>query len=362
VAENQPFKNRVNTTTSFAEFGAQLRALMHADFDRLALELFRLQFESNAAYRVICESRRKTPANVSHWTEIPAVPTAAFKEFELSCLPPEERTRVFHSSGTTGQQPSRHYHNAESLAMYEEAVMASFRDNVVKASSIPVLALTPTETEAPHSSLVHMFETVRREMGAPESVFAGRVTREGWELDFEAAEACVARACESNRPLCVFGTAFSFVHSLDYLHERSKAFTLPAGSVVMETGGYKGKSRAIPRPELHELICRCLGVSRKQIVCEYGMSELSSQAYAKVMGGSPVFRFPKWVRHQIISPETGKEVKDGETGLIRVLDLANVYSVMAIQTEDLGIKRGDGFELVGRSSLSEPRGCSLMSQ
>ena len=137
----------------------------------------------------------------------------------------------------------------------------------------------------------------------------------------------------------------------------------------METGGYKGKSRAIPRVELHDLISRCFGIGQGQIVCEYGMSELSSQAYGRVTsgewrvaGGSLVFHFPAWVRHQIVSPETGREVKEGETGLIRVFDLANVYSVLAIQTEDLGIKRGAGFELVGRSTLSESRGCSLMSE
>jgi hypothetical protein len=153
VAENQPFKNRVNTTTSFAEFGARLRGLLHSDFERLALELFRLQFQANAAYRVICESRGMTPAKVSHWSEIPAVPTAAFKEFELSCLLPEERTTVFHSSGTTAQKPSRHYHSSESLALYEDALLEGFCENVVKRGPITILALTPTAAEAPHSSL-----------------------------------------------------------------------------------------------------------------------------------------------------------------------------------------------------------------
>jgi hypothetical protein len=166
VAENQPSKNRVNTTTSFAEFSAQLRGFTHVDFDRLALELFRLQFNANPAYRLICEARDAAPFNVSHWSRIPAVPTAAFKEFELSCLPAGERPRVFHSSGTTRQQPSRHYHSAESLLVYEEALMNSFRQNVIDAGSITILALTPAGPEAPHSSLVHMFETVRSKMGS----------------------------------------------------------------------------------------------------------------------------------------------------------------------------------------------------
>ena len=168
MAENQPSKNRVSTTTSFAEFGAQLRGFIYADFDRLALELFQLQFEGNAPYRLICKSRGVSPVNVSHWSEIPAVPTAAFKELDLSSLQPEERTTVFHSSGTTAQKPSRHYHDSESLMIYEEVLMASFRENVIKAGPITVLSLTPSPAEASHSSLAHMFETVRRGLGSPE--------------------------------------------------------------------------------------------------------------------------------------------------------------------------------------------------
>jgi hypothetical protein len=145
----------------------------------------------------------------------------------------------------------------------------------------------------------------------------------------------------------------------------------------METGGYKNRSRSLPKMELHALITERLGVPPENIVCEYGMSELSSQAYTvtsdewQVTGEaasschlSPVtchFRFPPWARVQLISPETGHEVADGETGLIRIFDLANVFSVIAVQTEDLGIRRGDGFEVIGRAQMAEPRGCSLMS-
>jgi hypothetical protein len=161
------------------------------------------------------------------------------------------------------------------------------------------------------------------------------------------------------------GTAFSFVHLLDFLGENNMRFDLPAGSRVMETGGYKNRSRSMPKAELHALITKHLGVPPENIVCEYGMSELSSQAYdvkgRRAKGGVRSFHFPPWARAQIVSPETGREVAGGETGLIRVFDLANVFSVMAIQTEDLGIHRGDGFELIGRAELAEPRGCSLMS-
>jgi hypothetical protein len=135
----------------------------------------------------------------------------------------------------------------------------------------------------------------------------------------------------------------------------------------METGGYKNRSRLMPKTELHQLITERLGVPPSNIICEYGMSELSSQAYDSAIHHPSsiihhrVFQFPPWARGQIISPETGRPVADGQTGLIRVFDLANVFSVLAIQTEDLGIRRGDGFELIGRAQLAEPRGCSLMA-
>jgi hypothetical protein len=123
----------------------------------------------------------------------------------------------------------------------------------------------------------------------------------------------------------------------------------------------------LPKAELHALITDRLGVPAENIICEYGMSELSSQAYdseshpQSSIRHARVFRFPPWARVQIISPETGREVVEGETGLIRIFDLANVFSVAAIQTEDLGIRRGNGFELIGRAQLAEPRGCSRMT-
>jgi hypothetical protein len=366
-----------------------------ADFEKLALQLFALQFEHNAAYRRLCEARGARPDTVTHWTEIPAAPTSAFKEFDLSCLPPAERTAVFHSSGTTAQKPSRHYHNGSSLALYEASLMRWFNahfqwqmangqsgetapalGNSFAISHWPLAILTPPPAQAPHSSLVHMFETIRREFGEGGSAFVGRDARDGaWALDAEAALGRLRAASASEQPLLLLGTAFSFVHLLDYLAEQELCFELPSGSCALETGGYKGRSRSMPKAALHALITERLGVAPDHIVCEYGMSELSSQAYDCTIGpsrlppvgsrfthhASRIFRFPPWSRAQIISPETGCEVADGETGLIRVFDLANVYSVMAVQTEDLGIRHGHGFTLAGRAVLAEPRGCSLLA-
>jgi len=356
-------------------FAARLResisqshsAISPSQFNALSLELFALQFQHNPAYRKVCEARQRTPQTVRDWTQIPAVPAAAFKELELSSIPAAERTAVFHSSGTTEQKPSRHFHCPESLAVYETSLWKWFAENLrFTIYDLRLLCLTPPPAQVPRSSLVHMFEVIRQKLGQAESVFVGRMESDGaWTLDFDAAVSALNSSRISNHASLVLGTAFSFVHLLDYLAEKNLKFTLPAGSLVMETGGYKNRSRVMPKAELHTLISERLGVPRENIICEYGMSELSSQAYDCHLPSSILhpraFHFPPWARVQIISPETGAEAADGEPGLVRIFDLANVFSVAAIQTEDLGVRRGDGFELLGRAQQSEPRGCSLMS-
>jgi hypothetical protein len=361
-----------------SSFAARLRELicrhkfpaggqaLHQKFDALALELFALQFKDNPTYQKVCEARKLTPPVVGHWTQIPAVPTAAFKELELTSLAPAERTAVFHSSGTTGQKPGRHFHSSESLAVYEASLWKWFQLHFGDAGRL--IFLTPEQAAAPRSSLVHMFETVRQKSGLPAAAFTGNLSADGsWTVDFAATVQKLETAGNAGTPLTLLGTAFSFVHLLDRMAESHLQFRLPKASRVMETGGYKNRSRVLPKAELHTLIAERLGLSHENIICEYGMCELSSQAYDSAISaekGKPMarhFQFPPWARAQIISPETGREVADGETGLIRVLDLANVFSVAAVQTEDLGVRRGAGFELIGRAHLAEPRGCSLLA-
>jgi hypothetical protein len=381
----------MTTQLTFSEFGQRLRRLicsslpdagaaveqqrpqMEAQFNELALALFQLQFEHNAPYRALCHARNVSPQAVTHWSHIPFVTTTAFKELDLTSLEPEERTTVFHSSGTTGQQPSRHFHSVKSLTLYEASLLGWFQTRALESitrqtSHAPVMvSLTPPAAAVPHSSLVHMFETIRRTLASPESSFTGELDESGaWRVNTQATVTALREAMAAPRPLLVLGTAFNFLHLLDHLAATGATCPLPPDSCVLETGGYKGRSRSLPKSELHSLITQSLGVPSGGILCEYGMSELSSQAYEfkvqssefKVQGSDGVFRFPPWARVQIIAPETGEEVPKGETGLIRVCDLANVYSVMAIQTEDLGVRRADGFELIGRAAQAEPRGCS----
>jgi hypothetical protein len=328
---------------------------VEAEFNRLAVDLFAAQFESVTIYRQVCEGRNVRPDGVKHWSQIPAMPAGAFKEFEVSSIPAGERTAVFYSSGTTGQKPSRHFHHAASVAIYEASLLPWFEQNFFGDHFEPMKLVFLTPEDVPGSSLVHMFKTVRRHCGGPDSVFAARANADGsWSVDMDQA----LKPLEGSQPVGLLGTAFSFVHLLDHLDGAGRRLALAPGSRVMETGGYKGRSREMPKRRLHGLISRLLGVAEEGIVTEYGMSELSSQAYER--GG--VFRFPPWARAQVVSAETGAEVGEGETGLLRVFDLANIWSVMAVQTEDMATRRGTGFELLGRLAQSEPRGCSLMPE
>ncbi|MBI4662670.1 MAG: hypothetical protein HY735_27980 [Verrucomicrobia bacterium] len=458
VAENQPDsseppkENRMTQRLSFQEHIARLRGLIRrcsqgdqspphfrdeafaAEFNALASALFTLQYDRVPAYRRFCQARGVDSGGVARWYDIPAIPAAAFKDFDLSSLPVEERTAVFHSSGTTTHRPSRHFHNAESLEVYEASLLPWFGRHVLPeadvqqfsqksptpaplpegdllsdvseqaplpgrgtevvapslhSASIPRFALdspaaesnfrfvilTPCPARAPNSSLVYMLETVRREFAPNRADFAGKLDeRGGWILDRDLAWAALAQATADDQSVVLLGTAFSLVELLDWLNEKQRRLQLPPGSRVLETGGYKGRSRALTKTELYGLITDRLGIPLTRIVCEYGMSELSSQAYDCVAGtyesqisnlkfeiAERRFRFPPWAKVQIISPETGREVGEGETGLIRVFDLANLRSVMAIQTEDLGTRQGDGFKVLGRAALAEPRGCSLLA-
>jgi hypothetical protein len=386
-------QNRMVPYEKQVEFCRRVRELMGSGspadscFNTAALDLFALQFQANPAYRRWCESRGLVPGGLDSWSQIPALPTSAFKEFDVSCLPTEKRAAVFHSSGTTGHVPSRHWHSPESLSLYEESLWHWFRRHFQLehgAFSPRLTVLSPAANEVPHSSLAHMFETIRRQLGAEPEAFVGRAGEDGsWRLDADAfcqriarggvhplpASSCPERVVSGGGepPILIIGTAFSFVQLLDWANEHQLRWVLPPGSAVMETGGYKGRSRALPRQTLYELLSRLFGIAPSRIVSEYGMSELSSQAYdvSLVGGGSlgarRVFQFPPWARVRVVSPESGREVADGETGLLQVFDLANVFSVMAVQTEDLGVRRGSGFELVGRAEFAEQRGCSLLS-
>lgn len=346
--------------------------------ETLIASLFERQLRLNSPAASFLK-RRGLHSPAQTLAAIPAIPIAAFKHLELTTVPEGQRTTVFHSSGTTGQTPSRHHHSAETLHIYNLASEAWFKRRMLghlpwswqrrrpeAAERRSMLSLTPPPHDAPCSSLVHMIAHLFRCFGSPASTFAGTNDSNGWNLIFDRAIGLLKSSATTGAPVIVFGTAFNFVHLLDDLARRGETIPLPPGSQIMETGGYKGRSRVVPQAELHEALCAQFGVPLDHIVCEYGMCELSSQAYdadfqARCHTAPRRFQFPPWCRASVISPETGRETGIGEIGLLEITDLANVASVLGIQTEDLAVRHADGFTLKGRATQSEPRGCSLLT-
>jgi hypothetical protein len=330
-----------------------------ARFERLALALFAFQFRANDAYGRFCRGRGATPERVASWREIPAVPTGAFKELPLRCFPAERTVRVFRTSGTS--LLGRGELALDTLALYEASLAPSFErgllPDLAPGERLPIFVLAPSGSEAPDSSLSHMFEVMLARRGAPAS---GWFLREG-SLALDALLAGLA-AAERAPAMLLAGTAFAFVHLLEALEARGLRLALPPGARVMETGGFKGRSRTLPRERLHAWIGERLGVPAARIVNQYGMTELASQFYDSVLAepGAPRRKLrPPWTRVRLVDPARGEEAKAGEPGAIHVVDLANTGSVLAVATADLGRRAGDGFEVLGREAGAEARGCSI---
>jgi len=333
-----------------------------ARFDALALALFAFQFARCAPYRRFCEMRGRTPADVRRWQDVPAVPTGAFKELALTSFARERTAHVFRTSGTAASGAARGALLLDTLDVYEASLRASFARGVLPelapGARISLQVLAPSSREAPDSSLSHMFDTVMRDVGSLGS--ANWIA--GGALDAPLALRALETAERSGAPIAICGTAFALVHLLEELDQRGRRFALPRSARVMETGGFKGRSRALSRDELYAWIEDRLGVPPARVVNQYGMTELGSQFYDSVLGDPEAQRrklAPPWTRVRILDPASGAPLADGELGRIAVFDLANTGSVCALETADLGRALDGGFEVVGRDPEAEERGCSI---
>jgi hypothetical protein len=333
-----------------------------AGFDGLARAVFAHQYACNTPYRLFCERRGVSPETVAHWTEVPAVPTDAFKAAALVCGEPGDAQAVFRTSGTTQGGERRGTHYLPDLSLYDAALRAGFSAHLLPDGARPrLVSLVPHPRERPDSSLSHMVGEVAGDLAAPGG---GWFVSPDGGIDGERLAAALREAEDAGEPVCIAGTAFAFVHWLDALAAEGTRFHLPPGSRVMDTGGFKGRSREVTRQELYGEIESRLGIASAWCVNEYGMTEMSSQFYDGRAGSAPapaerLHAGPPWVRTQAADPETLRPLPHGEVGVLRHWDLANLNSVMAIQTADLGVAAPGGFRVIGRARGAEARGCSL---
>ncbi len=312
-----------------------------AAFNDAALAVYRFQRSCNEPFENYCR-HLGVPREIEDWRAIPAVPQSAFKQFALRSFSASETVKTFRTSGTTGEGFGEHHFR--SLRLYDESIVRTW--DFFRLPQLPQIILAPTPEQAPHSSLSHMFGVLReRARGGIQHFCIG-----------DDGALRLDKLCrvlpEAHEPVMLLGTALAFLH----FFETGEKFRLPEGSCAMETGGYKGSGRTVEKRELYELFGEHLGLVPDAVVNEYGMTELSAQFYTRGVGRA--HHGPPWARALVIDPETGREVVVGEMGSLRILDLANVGSVIAIQTRDLAIRREAGFELIGRDPTAIPRGCS----
>jgi hypothetical protein len=340
-----------------------LRAIAHwsntssrdLDFNTPALRIFEHQLRYNEPYARYCAWLGITPdALPSRWENIPPVPAAAFKEAALCTFDPQRAELTFETSGTTAGSGGVHY--MERAAVYDAALLAGFRNAMLRDNAVlRYLQLVPNPVERPRSSLGYMMARVAQAFGDGHE----RWYIQADELNVEAFLADVRGCIAEGIAVCLAGTAFGFVQLVDALAQRGLVhLPLPAGSRIMETGGFKGRTRVVGRGELYRSLADQFGVAQQCIVAEYGMTELTSQYYDATFGEVRIKRSPPWLRSRVVNA-TGETVAPGIVGALVHVDLANRSSCIAVQTEDLGIAADDGIILLGREQGAQLRGCSL---
>ncbi len=327
-------------------------------FEELALAVFSHQYEMNPAYRRWCETCGRGPGDVRSGDEIPAVPTAAFKELEFVC---GEAVAEFKTSGTTETGSGRHL--VPSLEPYRVSALAHFRERVIpEKGRMRIMVLAPPPGVRPASSLSRMLAWVLDEHGDDGSGWYVSATG----LERERLAASLLGIQRDGIPALVLGTTAAFLAFHGYCEDLGVRFALPTGSRIMDTGGRKGSGAPATgslsefQASVYERLEKSLGVPRDRCINEYGMTELSSQLYDRDGAESPRVKVsPPWLRTSVLDPVTLKPCPPGEMGLLQHLDLANVGSVMAVLTEDLARQVDGGIVLEGRPLAAEARGCGL---
>lgn len=315
-----------------------------AAFNRVALEVFRYQYSNNELFCKYADLTGATPDGVKDIKNVPFLPISFFKSHAVQTtefLP----QLVFESSGTTGSKPSRHYVKDPSL--YELSFTQGFEQIYGPISDYCFLALLPSYLERGSSSLVHMVRGLMDISRHPLNGF--------FLYDFEGLAASLSELQKRNQKTMLFGVTYAL---LDF----AAAHPMPLNNtIVMETGGMKGRKKELVRSEVHETLKEAFRLSA--VHSEYGMTELLSQAYAQAGGR---FYAPPWMRVLVREEDDPKAVFEAgqapKTGALCIIDLANLYSCSFIAAEDLGtLYPGGSFEVLGRLDNSDVRGCSLLA-
>ena len=312
----------------------------HSEFKKQCLDIYNFQYENNMVYQNYCNMICEDPTDVNEINKIPFLPISFFKTKKI--LSTDNFEKVFYSSGTTTNSRSKHF--ISSLKLYQKSFINNFKLNYSDITQYTILALLPNYYDNKDSSLIYMIEKFIKLSKSKES---------GFFLDdyINLSKKLIELDTKKERKTILIGVPYALLDMIDF-----NQFQLN-NTIIMETGGMKGRRKEMVRTELHEKLKRGFGVS--EIHSEYGMTELLSQAYSK---GDGIFKTPSWMKVIIRDINDAQNLDfNKKSGAINIIDLANYNSCSFIATDDMGkYINNDEFELIGRVDNSDIRGCNLL--
>ncbi len=313
------------------------------DFLKAALKTFRYQYENVDIYRKFVDFLKKDVEKIDRLEEIPFLPIEMFKNHQI--LNKNAKADLFfQSSGTTQMNLSKH-HIADP-EKYEESIYRSFEQFIGKPEDFIFLGLLPSYLEKQHSSLIYMVDYLMKKSGKPEN---------GYFL-YNHTELFDLLNTLNGQKVILFGVSFALLDFLDTLKSLNLSVSQSLNLTVIETGGMKGRKEEMTKDEL--LVILQNGFNTEKIYSEYSMTELLSQAYSL---GKNEYTCPNWMKVMIRNAEDPFAYeKEGRTGAVNIIDLANIHSCSFIATQDLGKITGEKFQVLGRIDHSDIRGCSLL--
>ncbi|HEY6974721.1 MAG TPA: acyl transferase [Chitinophagaceae bacterium] len=308
-------------------------------FNEKAIQVFKYQYLQNNVYRIWNDILKKDIASISSLADIPFLPVSFFKTHKVVCGAFDPRY-IFESSGTTESIPGRHY--LKDTALYKKSFLLAFKIFYGDVKDWCIIGLLPSYLERKNSSLVVMVDELIKQSNNALSGF--------YLYDFKRLKDTLMQLEKNKQKTLLIGVSFAL---LDFAEQYPMHLQY---TLVMETGGMKGRRKELTRQEMHSVLCNSFGIDK--VHSEYGMTELLSQAYSK---GEGKFFCPPWMKVLVRDDEDPVIVKEKGRGILNIIDLANIYSCSFIATDDVGtIHEDDSFEVLGRVDNSDIRGCSLM--
>ncbi len=338
---------KLNNILEISKWENKIFSASYYKFEELALNIFQIQYEHNSIYKIYVDRLGVVPEKVDSIKNIPFIPIQLFKNNTITTTQFEPEI-IFESSGTTGENTSRHF--VKDVSVYKESFLKGFNLFYGNPSQWCILGLLPGYIERQNSSLAYMTDELIKKSNNPYSGF--------YLHDYEKLYKAIVHNEIIEQPTLLIGVAFAL---LDF----AEKYSLQLGNtIIMETGGMKGRREEITREEVHKILCSKFSI--QNIHSEYGMTELLSQAYSK---GNGLFHCPPWMKVLIREENDPFAITEFPlvqkpiSGLLNIIDLANLYSCSFIATDDVGrLYKNGSFEVLGRRDMSDLRGCSLLTQ